>query len=120
MTLPRVAAVGAALLLAASGSSNSSSHASSAARHRASPDTLCLPEVRALIATTLSVDPATITTATGVGSNGSPQCTFAVHTARHKGVAVTPNEYTGPQPYFILARMRRVVLLIPLSSFGLN
>jgi hypothetical protein len=103
MTPPRLAAVGAALLLAACGSSKSSSHTRSTG-HRASTHTLCLPEVKALLATTLSVDPGTITTATGVGTNGNPQCTFTAHTARHTRVAITANEYSGPQPYFILER----------------
>lgn len=106
MTRLRFAAVGAALLLAACGSSHkpSSSSNSKAAGGRAATHTLCLPAVKALIATALSVDPATIATASGVGTNGNPQCTFTTHTARHKRVAITANEYTGPQPYFILER----------------
>ena len=105
MTRQSFAAVGAALLLAACGSSKSSSHTSSAAQHQTTTHTtLCLPEVKTLMATTLSVEPATITTAVGVGTNGNPQCTFTAHTVRHKRVAITANEYTGPQPYFILER----------------
>ena len=106
MTRLRFAAVGAALLLAACGSSNprSSSRSRSAASQPASTHTLCLPEVKALMATALSVDPATITTATGAGTNGNPQCTFTAHTAHHKRVTITANDYTGPQPYFILER----------------
>ena len=86
MTRLRFAAVGAALLLAACGSSNprSSSRSRSAASQPASTHTLCLPEVKALMATALSVDPTTITTATGVGTNGNPQCTFTAHTAHHQ------------------------------------
>lgn len=100
-------ALALALLLAACGSSNKSSSpsgSSSATRHLTSAATLCLPEVRELIATKLSVHPSTVSTASSVGSNGNPQCTFTAETARHQRVAITANEYTGPQPYFILAR----------------
>jgi hypothetical protein len=104
MTPRRCGIAALALLAAGCGSSKGSSAHSTTASHRTSTPTTCLPGAKAVMARAFSISPATITTATSVGTNGNPQCTFVALTVRHRRVAATANLYTGPQPYFILER----------------
>jgi hypothetical protein len=52
----------------------------------------------------LHVAPQTIATAPSTGNNQMPQCSFTTRDARGRRIQVVANDYTGPQPYFILDR----------------
>lgn len=73
-------------------------HASASPR-----DTVCLSTAREAMAGFLHVAPQIIALASSTGNNGSPQCSFTTR-ADSRHVELTANDYTGPQPYFVLER----------------
>jgi hypothetical protein len=76
------------------------------ARHAATANkpTVCSAPARAAFARYLALPAARVATAVSTGNNGFPQCTFSASVASGARVSLTANDYTGPQPYFILER----------------
>jgi hypothetical protein len=93
----------AALALGGCGNSSSEAHKTATRSASASPPPVCLPAARDAMATFLKVAPQAIALAQSTGNNSMPQCSFTVH-ADGKRVELTANDYTGPQPYFVLER----------------
>jgi hypothetical protein len=76
------------------------------AKHAAAPHkpAVCSAQARAAFAQYLALPVARVATAASTGNNGFPQCTFSASLAGGEHVSLTANDYTGPQPYFILER----------------
>lgn len=65
---------------------------------------LCKPQARRLVAQTLVLPKAQVITVPGTGNNAEPQCSFKARLPGGRGVDVTVNVDTSPQPYMVLAR----------------
>jgi hypothetical protein len=102
-------------------------------KHAAAPHqpAVCSAQARAAFAQYLSLPAARIATAASTGNNGFPQCTFSASLAGGGHVSVTANDYTGPQPYFILERTnveqvqifgpkRLVAPPVPVTNLGIE
>jgi hypothetical protein len=82
------------------GCGHSAKHAA-AAPHKPS---VCSGQARAAFAHYLALPVARVAAAASTGNNGFAQCTFSARTPAGNRVSLTANDYTGPQPYFILER----------------
>jgi hypothetical protein len=93
--------------------------------------TACSAQARSAFAQYLALPPARVATAASTGNNGFPQCRFSASLAGGGHVSLTANDYTGPQPYFILERTnveqvqifgpkRLVAAPVPVNNLGIE
>lgn len=76
-----------------------------ASHARLSPSAkLCKPQARELVAQTLALAAARITSVPGTGNNAEPQCSFKARLAGGGRFEVTVNVDPSPQPYTVLSR----------------
>jgi hypothetical protein len=103
----------------------------SARRAAAHRPTTCSAQARAAFAQYLALPVARVAMAASTGNNGFPQCTFSASVAGGGHVSLTANDYTGPQPYFILERTnveqvqifgpkRLVPAPVPVNNLGIE
>jgi hypothetical protein len=92
---------GTVLVLAGCGGSGAKRTADS---HHASAPPVCNPQAVEAMARFLKVAPEAIATSKSMGSNATPQCTFAERVSAHQQVQVIANVNSSPAPYQVLRR----------------
>jgi hypothetical protein len=92
---------GTVLVLAGCGGSGAKRTADS---HQASAPPVCNPQAVEAMARFLKVAPEAIATSKSMGSNATPQCTFAERVSAHQQVQVIANVNSSPAPYQVLRR----------------